>query len=156
MNKKVKDKDKEILKYKKLCKEHLDGWKRERAAFENFRKRTEKRNLSLIKFANEELLVKILPVLDNFEQALKHIPKGWEKTSWTDGIKQIQKYFKDVLESAGLTEVNVKRGDKFDPCFCEALEKKGKNKKECKIAEILQKGYELNGKVVRPARVRVH
>jgi len=153
MKKKIKNK--ELVKCQKLCKEHLNGWKRERAAFENFRKRTEKRNLGLIKFANEELLLKILPVLDNFEEALRHTPKGWDKAAWTQGIRQIQKYFKDILGSSGLTEVKVKRGDKFDPCLCEALEKQGKSKKECKIVEILQKGYELNGKVVRPAKVKV-
>ena len=152
----------ELEKYRKMAEENLAGWQRERADFENYRKRMEKRNLDLIKFANEELLLKILPILDHMEEALKHTPKGWEKTSWVEGIKHIKNHFQNILAAEGLQEIELQAGDKFDPCTCEAVEKEETNKevkkkgdKECQIAEVLQKGYSLNGKVIRPARVKV-
>ncbi|MDD5626583.1 MAG: nucleotide exchange factor GrpE [Patescibacteria group bacterium] len=157
-----KDPNKELEKCKKMAEENLAGWQRERADFENYRKRMEKRNLDLIKFANEELLLKILSILDHMEEALKHTPKGWEKTSWVEGIKHIKNHFQNILESEGLREIELKAGDKFDPYTCEAVEKKetdeaGKQEgnKECRIVGVLQKGYNLNGKVIRPARVKV-
>ncbi len=142
---------------KKLAAEYLIGWQKERANFENYRKRMEKRNLDLIRFANEELLHKILPVLDHLDQAMKHIPKGWEETSWVEGIQQIQKQFLTILESEGVSEIPVKKGDVFDPAMCEAIatEKKEGKKKECTITEVLHRGYVLNGKTLRPARVKV-
>lgn len=158
--KNLKEIKKELEKFQKLCEENLVGWQRERANFENYRKRMEKRNLELIRFANQELLLKIIPVLDNFDEALNHIPKGWEKTSFIEGIKHISRHLKNILEEEGLSEISIKAGDKFDPCFAEAVEKervKGKEKKkECKIAEVLQKGYRLNNKVIRPAKVKVY
>ncbi|TSC52876.1 MAG: molecular chaperone GrpE (heat shock protein) [Parcubacteria group bacterium LiPW_72] len=156
-----KDTTKELEKCKKIAEENLAGWQRERADFENYRKRMEKRNLDLIKFANEELLLKILPILDHMEEALKHTPKGWEKTSWVEGVKHIKNHFQNILAAEGLREIELQAGDKFDPCTCEAVEKcevEGKNKRgsrEYKVVEIAQKGYELNGKLIRPARVKV-
>lgn len=145
--------------YEKIAAENLAGWQRERASFENYRKRMEKRNLDLIKFANEGLLLKILPILDHLEEALKQVPKGWEKTSWVEGIKHIKNHFKNILATEGLKEIDIQTGKKFDPCFCEAVEKKEtkqeQDQKECVISEVLQKGYSLNGKVIRPARVKV-
>lgn len=149
--------EKELEKFQRLCEENLAGWQRERADFENYRRRMEKRSLEFIKFANKELLLKILPILDSFGEALKHTPKGWEKTSWTQGIICIKKHLENILKAEGLEEIVIKRGDKFDPCVCEAIEKREsqKERKECRIIGVLQKGYVLNGKVIRPARVKV-
>ncbi len=153
--------EKELEQCKKISEENLAGWQRERADFENYRKRMEKKNLDLIKFANEELLLKILPVLDHLEEALKHVPHGWEKTSWVEGIQHIKNHFQNILASEGLQEIEIKKGDKFDPCLCEGVERvemkteKREEGKECKITEILQKGYKLNDKVIRPGRVKV-
>jgi len=151
--------------YEKIAAENLAGWQRERADFENYRKRIEKRSLDLIKFANQELLLKILPILDHLEAALKQTPKGWEKTSWVEGIKQIRNHFKNILETEGLKEIDVQIDKKFDPCFCEAVEKVNVKKEnngdekaktqENRITEVLQKGYMLHGKVARPAKVKV-
>ena len=155
----------EAENYQKIAEENLAGWQRERADFENYRKRMEKRNLDLIKFANQELLLKVLPILDHLEEALKQVPKGWEKTSWAEGIVHIKNHFKNILETEGLEEITVKIGDKFDPRLCEAVEKENVKKEdngdvkvkiqEDKITEVLQKGYMLNGKVARVAKVKV-
>ncbi|MDP2918262.1 MAG: nucleotide exchange factor GrpE, partial [bacterium] len=142
----------EAENYQKTAEENLAGWQRERADFENYRKRMEKRNLDLIKFANEELLLKVLPILDHLEEALKQVPKGWEKTSWVEGIVHIKNHFRNILETEGLKEIAVKIGDKFDPRLCEAVEKENVKKEEGadsgggenhenKVTEVLQKGY---------------
>lgn len=164
-----KNSTKELDTLKKSAADNLAGWQRERADFENYRNRIEKRNLDLIKFANEELLLKVLPVLDNLEEALKHVPAGWEKTSWVEGIIHIKNHFKNVLVAEGLKEVAVVQGQNFDPSLCEAVEKLEEQKdeveqdtkdeisteKKIQIVEVSQKGYELNGKIIRPAKVKV-
>ena len=106
--------------------------KRALADYDNLRKRFEKESKNLVKFANEVLLLKILGIVDGLELTLKQ--------------------FKNVLKSEGLEEITVEIGEKFNPEFMEAVEKQGKGDK---VLAIVQKGYRLHDKVVRPARVRV-
>jgi len=114
------------------------------AEFENFRKRTEKEKYEILKNANEDLIVKLLGVLDNFELALKHVDDK--------GINMIYSELYSILEKEGLKIIET--GKEFDPEIHEAIiHEEGEEDK--KIVEELQKGYTLNDKVIRPSKVKI-
>mgnify|MGYP005832119321 CR=1 FL=1 len=129
-------------------KNTLDSWKRCQADFENYKKDQAKHQEEFLKFAKMDVIEQILPVLDNFEASLKYVPKKENDSAWVTGIMHIQRQIKDILKNNGVEEIPVKVGDKFDPTFHEALGGKGEE-----IKKILQKGYKLNGRVLRAARV---
>ena len=142
------DKIKKIKKRLKSCEkersEYLDGWQRAKADLINFKKEQEKKNSDIFKFANENFVSEILPVLDSFELALKHK---------NEGIKQLYLQFLNILKNNGLEEIKCV-GEKFDPFLHESVgEIKGKKKGF--VAEEVQKGYVLNKKVIRPSKVKI-
>ncbi|MBU2564007.1 nucleotide exchange factor GrpE [Patescibacteria group bacterium] len=141
------DKNKKAKNKLKICQkersEYLAGWQRAKADLINFRKEQESRNSDIFKFANQNFVLEILPVLDSFELALKHK---------NEGIEQLYLQFKNILKSNGLEEIKS-IGEKFNPEFHESIgEIKGK--KGFVIQEI-QKGYVLNNKVIRPSRIKI-
>lgn len=131
-------------------KEHLDGWQRARADLANYRKDEVRRFEELARFAAEGLIADALPILDSFDLALGHaMPKEVER-----GIVLIRSQLEDVLRRRGL-EVIPALGQRFDPSLHEAIGTvEGAGEDEA-IAEELQRGYRLNGKVIRPARVKI-
>jgi molecular chaperone GrpE len=120
---------------------------RTQADFENFRKRAEKEKAELTKFANESLILELLPVLDNFERSLKITPKD---SPIGQGIRLIKRQLGDILAQNGVEKIETKIGDRFDPAICEAVAGTGD-----RIAEIVLDGYRLNGKVIRTVKVKV-
>jgi molecular chaperone GrpE len=143
---KVKKKLKQVEKERK---EYLDGWQRERAEFANYKKDIEKYLTHSRAAIKEDVLTQFLPVMDNLELALKHTPDSIVKTSYHKGIEHIATQFTQLLSQCGIEELPVKPGDTFDPAQHEAVEGSGE-----KIAEVVQKGYTLNGVVLRAARVK--
>jgi len=139
--KKIKDKLKSCEKERA---EYLAGWQRAKADLINYKKEQEQKNSQLFKFANETTISEILPVLDSFEQALKH--------KKDEGIQQLYNQLKNILKNQGLEEIES-MGKKFNPEFHEAVEEV-KGKKGIIIQEI-QKGYTLNKKIIRPSKVKV-
>lgn len=156
--------DKDLLEeLKRQKEEYLNGWKRERADFLNYKKEEMERISALLKYANEELLLKILPVLDNIYLAEKQIPEDLKNHKWVEGILQLKNQISEFLKQEGVEEIKTK-GEMFNPNFhevvgdvpAEALAKAGKEVKEHGIiVEETQKGYTLYGKVIRPAKVKV-
>lgn len=137
-------------------KEYLDGWQRMRADFANARKEEDARRGDLIKFASEGLVEDILPILDSFSMAFSN-KEAWEKVdaNWRKGVEYIHTQLLSVLGSRGLTEIGVV-GEKIDPRLHVAIEvipPEG-NKQEDVVAEVIQKGYRLHSKVIRPAKVK--
>ncbi len=133
-------------------KQAKDNWKRSVAEFENYKKRTTKSNEEFKKYANEALILEILPVLDNFEEATKHIPAEQQNEGWVTGIMFIQKQLKDVLANKNLNEIPTKVGDKIDESIHEVV--KGKIKKgKGKVKKIIKKGYRLGERVARAVTV---
>ena len=129
---------------------------RTQADFENFRKRTEQQKLDLLKYANEEMILEILPVLDNFRRSTEHIPNEIKDNNWVQGMKLVEKQLEDILVQSGLKKIEVKIGDVFDPNLHEAITcEKSDQYDEDKIIEIIQDGYTLNDKVVRHTQVKV-
>ncbi len=137
--------------------EYLTGWQRAKADHVNAKKREEEERKEFVKFANERLIDGIIPVLDSFELAMGN-KEAWEKAdkNWRIGVESIANQLKKALADSGLEEVNP-MGQKFDPMRDEAaeyvpVETEDKNHI---IISVMQKGYNLNGRPMRPAKVRV-
>jgi len=139
---------------KKKKDEYLENWKRERAAFLNYKKEETKRISELMKFANQGLILDILDILDNIYIAEKKLPKDLEKNQWVKGILNIKAQILDFLEKQGIKEVKC-LGQKFDPNFHEVVEMTQSDSKSGVIIKEIKKGYLLHGKLIRPAKVKV-
>jgi molecular chaperone GrpE len=146
---KAEERLKKIKNKLKSCEkergEYLAGWQRAKADLINYKKEQEEKNSQLFKFANEAAISEILPVLDSFEQAMKH--------DKNEGIKQLYNQLKNILKNQGLEEIKAV-GEKFNPELHESVEEI-KGKKQGVVIEEIQKGYKLNGKVIRPSRVKI-
>jgi molecular chaperone GrpE len=130
----------------------LDSWKRCQADFENYKKSQVKHQEDFRKYAKMDVIEQILPILDNFEASLDHVPEKNKENKWVEGIVYIKKQIEDVLKNNDIEEILVEAGDKFDPEIHEAV---GGDGKKQKIIKIIQKGYRLNGRILRAARVEV-
>lgn len=149
-------KDKNLAKIKELEKktsDYLNGWKRAQADYQNLQKRTLQDQQEFVKYANENIILDFIPVLDNLESAYGAMPKELAKNAWTQGIKFIKKQLEDALKKNGIEEIEAKIGQKFNPEFHEAV--KSDKKASDQITKIILKGYKLNGKVIRPAKVEI-
>jgi molecular chaperone GrpE len=141
--------------------EYLDNWKRALADFENYKKDQARRMEEFRKFTKIDFVMQVLPVLDNFHASTDHIPDDQKNSPWVTGIMHIQKQLEDVLKDNGAEEIPVKVGDEFDPAMHEAVHgdtKKTNNdtKETNKIVKIVRKGYKIDGKVIRAAKVIVN
>ena len=122
------------------------------ADFQNYKRRTEKEKSDIYAFANEKIVSELLNVIDNFERALD---AGDEGDSFVEGMNLIFKQLQGVLEKAGVVEIEA-LGREFDPNFHHAVMTEDSEEYESgKITAVLQKGYLLNDKVIRPSMVKV-
>ena len=126
------------------------------AEFDNYRKRTVKEKAELIKSAGEDLLSRILPVVDNFERALASIEKSDDVAALRQGVELIYNSFRDFLSQNGVKEIECMHAD-FNTDEQEAVTKIPAPAEELKgkVVDCIQKGYTLNGKVMRFAKVVV-
>lgn len=152
----------EVMKEKlaeceKLKEEYLNGWQRERANFLNYQKDINKRMEEIIRFANEELIIELLNVLDSFDISINSLNiEGLSENEQkiVRGLELIQGQLLNILKLKGLEQISVKKGDNFDPSIHEAMEVV-EGEEDGKIAEEIIKGYKLNGKLIRPAKVKI-
>ncbi|MEI6587831.1 MAG: nucleotide exchange factor GrpE [Candidatus Moraniibacteriota bacterium] len=144
--------------------EYLLGWRRCMADFENYKKRQQESQKSIGEYLKEDSALQIIPVIDNFHSATEHIPEEQKNVPWVVGVMYIQKQLEDVLKENGVTEMEVEVGDEFDPNLHEAIAsnqkdeaEEGAEKKdlENKIKKVVLRGYKLDEKVIRAARVIV-
>ncbi len=172
----TKDKKESIVKAKEYLemKNSLEGWKRCMADFENYKKRQSEERKDMIAFSNVNLISELIPILDNFHASTSHIPEEQKENPWVTGIMYIQKQLEKVLQDYGVLEIEVKVGDEFDPNIMEAItdanlpastredasSTRG-GRTECEstnkdvVIKVLMKGYKINNKVIRAARVIV-
>ncbi|WP_296685744.1 nucleotide exchange factor GrpE [Flavobacterium sp.] len=124
------------------------------AEFENYKRRTSKERIELFKTANQEVLLAMLPVLDDFDRALVEISKSGDE-SLVKGVELIHEKLKSTLVGKGLEEVEVKAGDAFDADFAEAITQipAPSDKMKGKIVDVLEKGYKLGEKIIRFPKV---
>ncbi len=147
----------------KLKDEYLQGWQRARADFLNYKKEEMERIAGFMAYINEELILKILPILDNFEIVENKLPENLKNEENVKGILQVKTQIQDFLKNQGLEEIKT-LGEKFDPNFheiigevspSEASAKEGEKVQSGIIIEEIQKGYQINGRLLRPAKVKV-
>ena len=151
--KKYKKEKKQKITDKEKIIELTETLQRLQAEFENYKKRTDKEKEQFCKFSNKELILKLLPLLDNFELALKNVENNKE---FVKGVELIFSQFIETLEKEGLKKINTV-GQKFSPYLHEALmQDKNKDKQDNEILEEFQKGYTLNDQVIRHSKVKVN
>lgn len=130
--------------------------KRALADFENFRKRIERERSEMTLVAKVNLLHELLPVLDNFNRAINHLPIELKENPWTTGILAIAKQLKGLVERQGLETIAPNPGDPFDPKLHEAISHEPNDSIFAdNIIETIEVGYAVDSQVLRPAKVRV-
>lgn len=122
-----------------------ESWKRALADYQNLQKRYDREKADFVQFANASLILRLIEVLNHLEKAAENLKDK--------GLDIIVTEFKKVLTEDGLEEIKS-QGEKFDPNFMEAVEVV-EGEDEGKVAEVVNKGYLLNGKVLLPAKVKV-
>jgi molecular chaperone GrpE len=132
--------------------EHLNDLKRVAAEFENYRKRVLRDQESLVARAHERLVKELLPVLDDLERALAAAEEH-EEAKLEDGVRLVHQELAAALQREGLAEIET--NGQFDPHVHEALLSQPSEAEEGSVLEVVQKGYRLGDRVVRPARVVV-
>jgi molecular chaperone GrpE len=148
----------EILKQsieekKNQAQDYYDQLLRLKADFENYRRRSEKEKRDYLEWGKEKILIKQISIGDVLRQALESAKLGNNIESIMLGLEMISKEFSKMLKEEGVEEIEC---DKFDPNICEALEYvEGEEEEDGKILEIYQKGYKMNGKLIRAAKVKV-
>lgn len=144
-----------VAELEKKVNDHWDQILRLRAEFENTKKRLERDKQEAIKFANERLLTEILPIVDNFDRAMLSLSEGHDPEKVKQGLKIAQHELHKILEEHGV-EVVRSVGEHFDPKFHEAVGvSETSDAKEGTVVDEIQRGYLLNGRLIRPSRVRI-
>lgn len=126
------------------------------AEFENFKKRTSKERIDLFKTAGQEIMLALLPVLDDFDRALKELAKAEDKETFK-GVELIRVKLRETLKSKGLEEVSVQQGDVFDAEVHDAITQiPAPNKKlKGKIVDVVERGFKLGDRIIRHPKVVV-
>ena len=145
----------QVNNLKTELKEEEDKYLRLFAEFENYKKRTTKERIDLYKTAGQEVIGSLLPILDDFSRAIRE-SKKMKNFKDFHGLELIYNKFSDVLKINGLLELNVKKGDSFDPELHEAISQIKSDKKDSgKIIDIVEKGYKMGDKIIRFPKVVV-
>jgi molecular chaperone GrpE len=159
-NKEEKELSSEELKKKleecqKLKDDYLAGWQRARADFSNYKKDESERAAGLVKYIQAGLILNILPILDNFELLKKNLPSDLKENQYVKAVFQLRKQVINLLKSQAVQRIKGV-GERFDPNFHHVVAQEAAEGKEPGIIlEIVQQGYLLQGKVLRPAKVKV-
>ena len=137
------------------CDSVHDKYVRACAEFENAKKRMERDKIDFLKFANESLVLSFLPIVDNLEIAEKHIKEAKDFKAVQEGVDMIQVQIQQFLKDIGIERIKAV-GEKFDPHIHEAVgTEEIKDKADGLVIEELKPGYRFNGRLLRPASVRI-
>jgi molecular chaperone GrpE len=155
LKKEIEELKKKLDETEKLKNEYLAGWQRARADLINYKKEEMERIRSFIKIAQEGLILEFLPILDNFDIAEKKIPNDLKENENVKGLLQIKQQILDFLKKKGVEEIKSV-GEKFNPAYHEVVGEVDTDQFETgTIVEEVQKGYKIEGRVLRPAKVKV-
>lgn len=145
----------ELEKLRAEAEEHKQRLLRTQADFDNFRRRTLKEKEELGKYASAKLITELLPVIDNFERALSTTAENADLSSYAKGVEMIFRQLEGILKTEGLTAMEPV-GTPFNPEFHQAImQVESDEYEEGTVVEVVQKGYLLKDKVLRPAMVKV-
>ncbi len=147
-----------------LAEEYLNDLKRLQADFENYKKRQATREKEIAGYLIEKLVMDLVPVMDNFRMATEHVPEAERASPWVTGIQYIEKQLEKVLTENGVSTIEVQVGDTFDPAVHEALEQAAPSEEHQEeaaahdspiITKVLQNGFKIGERIIRPAKVTV-
>lgn len=145
----------QVEEERKKAEAYLRDLQRERAEFINYKRRTEQEKVEQAKFANSMLILKLLPVLDDLERAVDSVGPELAGLNWVQGVVMIARKLRSTLEAEGLTQMQAFGAD-FDPTMHEAVvHEETSPEMDGKVVGVLQQGYKLNDRVIRPAMVKV-
>jgi molecular chaperone GrpE len=135
--------------------EYLDGWQRARAELANARKRFQREQAQAFTNAKADVLVRLLPLVDDFERAFETLPDDLSNPTWIEGVRLIQHKFQVLLEQEGVASIEA-TGQKFDPFLHQAVtHEPSEDVPEGHVIAEMQKGYRMGDRVLRPNVVRV-
>jgi molecular chaperone GrpE len=138
--------------------EYLTGWQKERAEFANYRKQEDERKMHFSESMRERILTRFLSVIDSFNMAFTN-KEAWEKVdeNWRKGVEHIYTQMNTIFEEYGVKAIG-EVGEIFDPNIHQSIDTIESDKKEQEhtVANVIQKGYKLGERVMRPARVNVY
>jgi molecular chaperone GrpE len=136
--------------------EYLTGLQRERAEFNNYRRRTTEEREQMLGLAGEDLIRKVLSIADDFDLAIDNRPAELADNSWVEGVTAIDRKLRALLESEGVTAIEASAGTRFDPREHEAIANvPGTGRPEGDVVDVVRRGYKLRDRVIRPALVAV-
>ncbi|MBV9790155.1 MAG: nucleotide exchange factor GrpE [Chloroflexi bacterium] len=134
---------------------YKDQYLRTAADLKNFKRRTEEERGTLIRNATAGLIMKILPILDDFDLAMQHVPAEVAETSWFNGLQGMQRKLQMVLEGEGVKPIEA-LGEPFNPHFHDAVMHEDAGPEQAgKVTADLRRGYMLHDRVLRPSMVKV-
>ncbi|MFH0969121.1 MAG: nucleotide exchange factor GrpE [Patescibacteria group bacterium] len=137
---------------------NLEGWKRCQADFENYRKKQDESKKEFKELILEDLALQILPVVDNFQMSLDHVPENQKDGAWVQGILHIQRQLETILKDNRIEEIEAKEGDEFNPNLHEAVHQESEDSEQKsgnKIKKVISRGYKIGDKVIRAVKVVV-
>ncbi len=140
--------DEERLK----AQSYYQNWQRAAADYQNFKRRVEEERSENARFAQAALIINLLPIIDDFDRALETVDASLAGLTWVHGIELIRRKFHMLLDMAGVEEITAD-GETFDPTMHEAVAQQPGE--DHKVLAVVQKGYKLGDRVVRPAMVVV-
>ena len=147
--------EEELEALKHQSEENSEGWQRERADFANYKKRIQRDAVLQRRNMSGDLIKKFLPIMDDLERALKNRPNNNEGAAWADGMELVFKKFQTVLEAEGVKRIEAENLE-FDPNLHEAItHEESPDHESGQIIEVIQQGYLIDERVLRPAMVRV-
>jgi molecular chaperone GrpE len=137
------------------AEEHLRDLQRLAAEFSNYRKRADQEKVETVRYANADLIRRLLQVLDSFDRALESLPHELQRFSWVEGIWLVERQLRAILEQEGLVPITA-AGRPFDPYEMEAvMYEETADVPEGTVIGEMQKGYKLHDRVIRPALVKI-
>ena len=149
--KKLEKNNNKIKELTDKTKELTNSLQHLQAEFENYKKRIEREKQDIVRYSSQNLIIKLLPIIDSFEIALENHK---DKNKFIEGMKLVFSQFYSTLEKEGLKQIDP-LNEKFDPYKHEVMMHEKNDKPDNTIVEVLQKGYILNDKVIRHAKVKI-
>jgi len=148
------DIEEKLQECEKLCSEYLSGWQRCKADFLNYKKEEQIKMIEILDWQRQDFVLKTMAIFDAMKMAQEHFPIELKGTDWLSGFLQIVKQFEDFLKQQDVEEIKA-LGEQFNPDLHEAIEQVEAEGESGMIVGVLEKGYTMNGKLLRPAKVRV-
>ena len=142
----------QLREEKEKAQSYLASWQRAAADFQNYKRRVEQEREDMVRLGNAALIMNMLPLIDDLERALDNVDARLAGLTWLDGVRLIYRKFQALLEMNGVTEITAD-GEQFDPNLHEAV--MHGDGPDGRVISVVQKGYTLGGRVLRPAMVVV-